>query len=432
VITSDDIRRGIVIGVDAHKRTHTMVAVDAGGRRRGEKTVEATSAGHLSALRWAHSEFGTNIVWAVEDSRALTALLERDLLNAGGQRVIRVPTQLVARTRKTGRSLGKSDPIDALAAALAALREPDLPVASHEPWTRELKLLIDRRDDLVHDRTAMMQRLLWRVHELDPTYRISPGALNRRKQQDVLAAWLASQKGLVAELARDELADIMRLTPAINALKTRMATQVRATAPSLLALHGCGALTAARIIGESADVNRFKSEAAFARFAGLAPIPYWSGPTRGRLRSHPGGNRQLNAALHQIAMIQIKKGAPAEGYYRRRREVYDSHHYAIHGVKRRIARTVYARLRADHHVPVAAVVAELERRAQEWAKLLDELERGTDKRAKPASPSKSSKAVGAKRTRRSAPLPASMSPVFAELDRRADEWAAELARMGVF
>jgi transposase len=363
----------IVIGVDAHKRTHTMVAIDASGRKLGEKTVEATSVGHLAALRWAHTKFGRDVTWAVEDSRAMTARLERDLLNAGGQTVLRVPSQLMARTRRSARGWGKSDPIDALATARAAQREPDLPIARHHPLSRELKLLVDRRDDLVQQRTATVQRLLWRIHELDPTYRIRSGALSWRPAQDALAAWLADQAGLVAELARDELAEIVRLTPVINGLEKRLEDRVRWVAPSLLALYGCGALTAARVVGETADVARFRSEAAFARYVGLAPVPNWSGSTRGRMRAYRGGNRQLNAALHQIAMTQIKKGGPAESYYRRRRAERNAHGYAIAGVKRRIARTVFARLRADaHHGPAAleAVIAELARKADEWAALL--------------------------------------------------------------
>ena len=133
-----------------------------------------------------------------------------------------------------------------------------------------------------------------------------------RPHQDALAHRLAGHIGLVAELARDELAEVVRLTPIINGLEKRLADRVRTAAPSLLALYGCGALTAARIVGETADVARFPSEAAFARYVGLAPVPHWSGSTRGRMRSYRGGNRQLNAALHQIAMTQIKKGGPAE------------------------------------------------------------------------------------------------------------------------
>ena len=362
----------IVIGIDAHKRSHTMVAVDAGGRKLGEKTVEATTAGHLAALRWAHAEFGREIVWAVEDSRAMTARLERDLLNAGGQTVIRVPSQLMARTRRSARGWGKSDPIDALATARAAQREPGLPVARHHPWSREIKLLLDRREDLVKQRTATVQRLLWRIHELDPAHRIKSGALSWRTQQDALAAWLDGRRGLVAEFARDELSEIVHLTPIINDLERRLAKRVGAVAPSLLELYGCGALSAARIVGETADVARFSSEAAFARYAGVAPVPHWSGSTRGRMRSYRGGNRQLNAALYQIAMTQIKKGGPAELYYRRRRAERNTHSYAIDGVKRRVARTVFSRLRTDQksRSVIEALITELDHISDEWAALL--------------------------------------------------------------
>lgn len=399
----------IVIGVDAHKRSHTMVAVDAGGRRLGEKTVEATTAGHLAALRWARAEHGAELLWAVEDSRAMTARLERDLINAG-QKVIRVPTQMMARTRRTARTWGKSDPIDALAVARAALREPDLPIARHDRCSREVKLLLDRRDDLLKHRTAATQRLLWRLHELDPAYRIPAGGLRWRTQQNALAAWLAEKPGLLAQLARDELADIIRLTPAINAIERELEARIRTAAPALLELYGCGALTAARIIGETADIARFKSEAAYARYAGLAPIPDWSGATRGRVRSHRGGNRQLNAALHQIAMIQIKSGAPAERYYRQRRAVRDSHGYAISGVKRRIATTVFTRLRAARaNPPLAALLADLAHRNEQWASAL------------PAAPPPRRSAWPAHRT---VPAP---TPAMRKLAQIADDWAAALA-----
>jgi transposase len=408
-------RQATVIGIDAHKHTHTMVAADAGGRKLGEKTVEATTAGHLAALRWAHTEFGREIVWAVEDSRAMTARLERDLLNAGGQTVIRVPSQLMARTRRSARSWGKSDPIDALATARAAQREPGLPVARHHPWSREIKLLLDRREDLVKQRTATVQRLLWRIHELDPTHRIKSG----RTQQDALAAWLDSRRGLVAEFACDELSEIVQLTPTINELERRLAKRVRAVAPSLLELYGCGALSAARIVGETADVARFSSEAAFARYVGLAPVPNWSGSTKGRLRSYRGGNRQLNAALHQIAMTQIKKGGPAELYYRRRRAERNIHSYAIDGVKRRVARTVFSRLRTDHKSPsvLEALITELDHLSDEWAALL----------AAPTSPN-----PAPNHARALTPIAAAHpDPRFADIERRNNAWAAHLPELEV-
>ena len=404
----------IVIGVDAHKRTHTMVAIDAGGRKLGEKTVEATTTGHLAALRWARTEFGRNVVWAVEDSRAMTARLERDLLNAGGQTVLRVPTQLMARTRSSARGWGKSDPIDALATARAAQREPNLPVARHHPLSRELKLLVDRRDDLIQQRTATMQRLLWRIHELDPAYRIKPGALIWRPHQDALGHMLAGQVGLVAELARDELAEVVHLTPIINGLEKRVADRVRAAAPSLLELYGCGVVTAARIVGETADVSRFPNEAAFARYAGLAPVPQWSGSSRGRMRSYRGGNRQLNAALHQIAMTQIKKGGPAELYYRRRRAERDEHGYAIGGVKRRIARTVFNRLRADQQLPSEAVIGALARSLDEWEARIRELDTDPAPRELPRA-----RVVGAS-------SPPETDPRFADVIRINDQWGTLL------
>jgi transposase len=336
----------VVVGVDAHKRTHTMVAVDDAGRALAERTLPATTAGNHDALRWARKRFGSELLWAVEDVRSLTARLEGDLLDAG-QRVVRVPTHLMARTRKTSRSPGKSDPLDALAVARVALREPGLPVATHTPWSRELKLLIDRRDDLIQYRTAAVQRLLWRLHELDPSYQVKPGALSWVTNQLAVDEMLDKHVGLVAELARDELADIAELTPRINQLERRLGSVVRSCSPSLLELYGCAVLTAARILGETADVDRFRSEAAYARWAGVAPVPNWSGTTRGRQRPFRGGNRAVNSAVHVIAMTQIKKGAPGEAYYRQVRARKGSHGAALIALKRRIVRSVYTRLRAD-------------------------------------------------------------------------------------
>lgn len=243
----------IIVGVDAHKRSHTMVAIDQQGRALGERTVESTTPGHHHAFRWARKSFGNELLWAVEDVRSLTVRLERDLMDAG-HRVVRVPTHLMARSRKSARTPGKSDPIDALAVARVALRENDLPIATHSPRTRELKLLIDRRDNLVQNRTATTQRLLWHIHELDPAYQVKPGALSWSTTQAAVADMLTQHHGLVAEIACEELQDVEELTPRINELQRRIRAVVRAAAPSLLELHGCGPLCAARIIGETAGM----------------------------------------------------------------------------------------------------------------------------------------------------------------------------------
>ncbi|EFG79741.1 transposase [Mycobacterium parascrofulaceum ATCC BAA-614] len=337
----------VVVGADVHKRTHTFVAVDGVGRKVGEKVVAATRCGHAEAVMWARERYGSAVVWAVEDCRHLSARLERDLLGAG-QQVVRVPPKLMAQVRASARTRGKSDPIDALAVARAFLREPDLPIASHDEVSRELKLLVDRREDLVGQRTSTINRLLWRVHELDPEHAPKPRSLDLAKHRRLLGEWLATQPGLVAELARDELADITRLTDAINALATRIGDRVRTIAPTLLAMPGCGELTAAKLVGEAAGVPRFKNEAAFARHAGVAPIPVWSGNTAGRVRMTRSGNRQINTALHRIAVTQIRLAGLGQAYYRKRLETGDSPTEALRCLKRRLARVVFHHLHTDH------------------------------------------------------------------------------------
>ncbi|MCC9187100.1 IS110 family transposase [Mycolicibacterium mageritense] len=339
----------IVVGADVHKRSHTFVAVDQVGRRLGEKTVKATTEGHHAALMWARDQFGTELVWGIEDCRNMSARLERDLLGAG-QKVVRVPTKLSAQTRKSARTRGKSDPIDAESVARAVLREPDLPIASHDEQSRELKLLTDRRDVLVRQRTQTINQLLWRVHELDPDQAPPPRALKTRTHQQALQTWLNIQPGLVAELARDELADIIRLTGEIDKLEQRLAARAREVAPSLLAIDGCAELTAAKIVGEAAGIDRFTSEAAFACHCGVAPIPAWSGANAGQMRLSRSGNRQLNAAIHRIAVTQARmKGSDGHAYYHRLITAGKTKAKARRCLKRRISRRIYQALHYDNH-----------------------------------------------------------------------------------
>jgi transposase len=336
----------VVVGADVHKRTHTFVAVDEAARELGHKTFPATTEGHRAAARWVRERFGTDVRWAVEDCRHLSARLERDLLSAG-QAVVRVPPKMMAEQRRIARTRGKSDPIDALAVARAALREPDLPIASHDEVSRELKLLIDRREDLVRVRTATINRLLWRVHELDPAWAPPAKSLDLAKHQQALADRLGGVEGLVAELARDELVEIVELTGKITALAKRIEQRTRQVAPTLLAMPGVGALTAAKIVGEAAGVARFKSEAAFARHAGIAPIPVWSGSTAGRVRLTRSGNRQLNAAIHRIAVTQIRLDGLGKTYYLKKKAEGMSTLEALRCLKRRLARIVFHHLTTD-------------------------------------------------------------------------------------
>ena len=330
----------VMLGVDVHKDTHTIVGADQAGRKIGERTVGASDAGHRQLVGWARREFPGERVWAVEDCRHVSARLERALL-AAGERVVRVPPKLMAGARDSARSRGKSDPIDALAIARAALREPGLPTAEHDEQSRELRLLVDHREDLVAERTRIQNRLCWHLHELNPELDIPARGLDRLVVLDRLAGWLTEQPvTMVARLAGELLGDIRALTARINALEAEISTIVRRVAAVLLALPGVGALTAAKIIGETANVTRFRSEACFAMHAGAAPIPASSGRTN-RHRLARGGNRQLNAALHRVAVTQIRLDGLGRAYYQRRRENGDTTMEALRALKRRLARIVF-------------------------------------------------------------------------------------------
>lgn len=339
----------VVVGADVHKRTHTFVAVDEVGKQVGQLTVAATSKGHLKALGWARREFGEELVWAIEDCRHLSARLERDLLTAG-QQVVRVPPKMMAEQRRTARTRGKSDPIDALAVARAFLREPDLPVASHDEVSREAKLLVDRREALVNTRTRTINSLLWRVHELDPAHAPKPRSLDLAKHQQALRAWLLTLEGVVAEMALDELDDVIALTARIKAFDKRIGALARRDVPGLLALPGCGELSAAKLLGESAGITRFGGEAAFARHGGLAPIPVWSGNTAGRVRMTRSGNRQINCAIHRVAVTQLRfQDSPGRAYYDKKISEGKTKTEALRCLKRRLARVVFNLLTTDHH-----------------------------------------------------------------------------------
>lgn len=352
----------VVVGADVHKRTHTFVVVDAVGKKLGHKTVKADGPGHDQAITWVQTEFAEQIAadpeglrWGIEDCRHLSARLEIDLLDAG-QSVVRVPAKLMAQARSSARTRGKSDPIDALAVARAVLREPDLPVAAHDEASRELKLLVDRRDDLVKERTAMMNRFRWHLHRIDPTVDPRPKSLKQAKTRRQLIEFLADKVGIDARMAREVLADIDRTTPVINALEREVTALVTAQAPALLHLQGCGGLSAAKIVGETAGIDRFAHEAKYAMHAGVAPIPVWSGRTEGRVRMCKAGNRQLNAALHRIAITQIQRPGRGRTYYEKRLAAGDSKTEALRCLKRRLARVVYQTLKTTTSNPAADLI----------------------------------------------------------------------------
>jgi len=345
----------ITLGIDAHKRTHTVVAVDEVGRQLGSKTTLATtSEDHLTLVRWA-DRFGCERNWAVEDCRHLSRRLEADLLSAG-ERIVRVPPKLMAQTRDSARTYGKSDPIDALAVARAALRHPDLPAAQLDGPARALRLLVARREHLVAERTRAVNRLRWHLHELDPAWDPAPRSLTSYANIEAVTIRLATMDGLVAEIASDLAHDIRSLTERERALHKRIAERTAVLAPHLLALVGVSSLTAAKILGEVADVRRFKDRNAFARHNGTAPLPVWSS-NKERHRLSRTGNRQLNAAIHRIALTQARCHEEAIAFLKRRTEMGNTHSEARRALKRRLSDVVYRNLLLDAE-PIRSAVLE--------------------------------------------------------------------------
>jgi transposase len=335
----------VTVGGDCHKKTHTFAAVEESGREIAHLTVAATQAGHLKGRRWAAQWEDRR--WALEDCRPFTRRLEKELLGAG-EAVLRVSPRLMAEARRVGRQRGKSDPIDALAVARAALKEPDLPVAQLDGPSREVKLLLDHHDDLVAERTRSENRLREHLFELEPEFEIPARALSRLVWLRRVKRHLNSRTGTVAMLARELTSSVHALSVSISALERELGKRVRALVPNLLAMVGCGVLSAARILAETADVTRFRSKAAYARFNGTAPIPVSSGNMT-RFRLNRGGNRQMNAALHRIAITQIRmEGSAGHAYYQRRLANHDQPTDARRALKRQLSDEAFRCLLRDH------------------------------------------------------------------------------------
>jgi len=333
----------IVIGVDVHKHSLTAVAVDELGRAVAERTSAVTAE---PLVEWARA-LEAERLWALEDCRHVTRGLERALL-AAGERLVRVPPRLTAPQRRRGRTRGKSDAIDALAIARAALQQPDLdrPRAGEETL-RELKLLVDHRDDLVAERRRCQQRLRWHLHELEPSLAVPLGALDRSIWLERLGRRLARREQTTqVRIARDLLGRCRNLTRSVLELERELQARTCAIAPALLQLPGCGALSAAKLLSEIGPIERFGSDAQLARHAGVAPLEASSGKQR-RHRLDRGGNRQLNCALHRIAVTQGRVHAPARAYLERKQNEGKSRREAIRCLKRQLARTVYNTLKAE-------------------------------------------------------------------------------------
>jgi transposase len=272
----------------------------------------------------------------------VSSSFERFLL-ASGERVVRVATKLMSDARRAGRDRGKSDRIDALAVARAALREglDGLPSAQLAGVELDIRLLVDHRERLIRSRVALNNDLLWHLHDLWPDLTLPKSALVSKKWSTRIARRLArAEQTARVRIARDELRRLRELTVAADALEAEIADLVTQAAPQLLDEPGFGPLTAAKLIGEIAGVQRFATEAKLARAAGIAPIPVSSGKTN-RHRLDRGGNRQINTTIHRIALTRARCHPETQDYIARKRAEGKTGLEAMRCLKRHLARRIW-------------------------------------------------------------------------------------------
>jgi transposase len=334
----------IVIGTDTHKGSHALAAVDEGtGKVRGQREIEADEAGHLAAVRWSR-ELDEERVWAIEDCRHVSRRLEQALL-AAGERVVRVPPHRMGASRKGEREPGKSDQIDALAIARAVVKDgiEKFGVAFLDEQAMEIRLLLDHRGRLVAERTRTINRLRFHLLELCPELerQLRRRAFNQARTLDRVDRRLRKLKtGARARIAREQVAHLRALNTRIDALHRELTDLVAAHRPQLLAEQGCGALVAAILIGHTAGVQQFDSEASLALLCGTAPIPCSSGQhTRHRLNR--SGDRQLNHALHIIAITRARRDPVTQKYLARKQAEGQTTKGALRCLKRHLARRIH-------------------------------------------------------------------------------------------
>jgi transposase len=335
----------VMIGVDPHKRSHTVVAVDGEEFELGRLEVRASRVQVGELLEWA-SRF-RNRTWAVESVDGLGYLLGQQLV-AAGERVLDVPATLAARVRvlASGRS-NKNDANDGYSIAVAALRAPALRAVEVADHAAVLRLLAKRNKQLGSARTAAACRLHALLAELVPGGILKEITANRAEQ---LLASMTPANPIEATrhaLAVEHLDDLRRLDGQLRALHKRMDDAVKASGTSVTELFGFGPVGAAIAVGYTRDVARFASRDRFAAYNGTAPIEVSSG---GRTvhRLSRRGNRQLNHAIHIAAITQIRHAhSPGRAYYERKLTEGKTSKEAIRALKRRISDALYDRLVAD-------------------------------------------------------------------------------------
>lgn len=339
-----DTTTEVVIAVDPHKASWTAVAVDARLQPVGAVRVPVSTAGYRQlqafARAWPHAR------WAVEGARGLGAPLTTRLA-ADGIAVLDVPAKLARRVRLLSSGHGrKTDVADALSVGIAAQTATGLHIARLDEAIAALRALTEHREDLVRTRTQTINRLHAVLTKLVPaglprklTADIAATALRRVRTDAVLGRTL---RALAVEL----VAEIRRLDRRITAVAEQISTAVDASGTTLTDLHGIGNLLAAKILARTAGVDRFRSAAAYASYCGVAPLDASSGDVK-RHRLSRAGDRQLNTALHIMAITQIRHPSAGRDFYQRKRAEGKSHKEALRSLKRRLCDVVYRTMIKD-------------------------------------------------------------------------------------
>ena len=339
----------VLIGVDLHKATNVVAAIDEQGELVGQETFPATRKGLRALERWA-KRFPERR-WAVEGAGGIGRPLAQKLL-AAGERVVDVPPKLSSRVRvlSTGNAR-KNDRLDATFIALAALRNDRLTSVQTEDGPEGhveiLRLLTERREDLLSERTRALNRLhvlLLRDLLSDPVRKqLSTDAaakLLRRARPKHPAGRVRRQ------LASELVQDVRTLDRRIAGLDERIAGEVKASGTMLTEIFGVGPILAAKILGIVGDVSRFPSKAHFASYAGVAPIEASSGEVV-RHKLSLAGNRRLNQVMHMIAVCQARSDPRGGAYHRKKLAEGKSRREAMRCLKRRISDAVFRVLVTD-------------------------------------------------------------------------------------
>ena len=334
----------VAIGVDSHKETLAAAAVDELGRQLAAQVFANDPAGHRRAASWIAS-LGEYRTIGVECSGSYGAALTWLLMDRG-EDVHEVPGVQTYRERKRRPSAGKSDPVDATAIARVVARETHLPTPKRAGLLVDIRLLNHRRDQLVRARTRLVNQAHRDLVILKPGYQKTVKTLRSKRNVRGAIALLKSDTSVRSELARARLDEVLQLDDAIYALGKRIARALEESGTSLMAVRGIGVFVAATILGEVGDVSRIRSKAAFASFAGTAPLEASSGQTK-RHRMNRGGNRQLNNALHVIAKAQSRIVPEARDFVGRKMQEGRSYKEALRCLQRHLANVVYRVLVED-------------------------------------------------------------------------------------